>query len=78
MTLHETAAALKTKTDAGAVLVFDGELWANPIWRITDKEISFANSGCRIILWDKAGEWGTTKAEAMRVIKKRIRVLVDA
>lgn len=48
-TLHEIATAIKAKTDAGAVLMFDGELWANPVWTVTPDEVSFGNSGCRII-----------------------------
>lgn len=70
---------MKAKTDAGAVLMFDGELWSNPKWNITDQEVSFGNSGSRIILWSRDPEWDAmNKAEANRVITKRLRVLVDA
>ena len=77
--LRDRVTAMKAKTDAGAVLMFDGELWSNPVWKITAKEISFGNSGARVILWSKDPEWGaTSEAEANRVITKRLRVLVDA
>lgn len=77
--LHERCRTMKAKTDAGAVLMFDGELWSNPKWNITDQEVSFENSGSRIILWSRDPEWGAmSRAEANRVITKRLRVLVDA
>lgn len=76
-TLHDMAFELRAKTRDGAVLMFDGELWNAPRWRINKNEVSFSNSGCRIILWSSEEGYGG-QAEAIRVIRKRIRVLVDA
>jgi hypothetical protein len=74
--VHDIARALKAKTDAGALLLLDGNVYNEPDWIITPDEISFGRPGFRIMLWDRAGEWGNTK-DARKSLKT-IRVLVDA
>jgi len=72
--LHKLCRKLKRKTDAGAVVIFDGELWDKPKWKINPVQIEMASGNCALLLWQR----GDSRADAMNVIAKRMRVLVDA
>lgn len=72
--LHKLAKSLKAKTDNGAVVMFDRELWDKVTWEITPSKIEMHSGSCALLFWTR----GDSRADAMRVIAKRLRVLVDA
>lgn len=72
--MHELARKLKAKTDEGAAICFDGELWVCPRWRISKHVISFKDKGgnyTQMIM-----ERGDDPAEVEAEMRKRIRLLM--
>lgn len=72
--MHEWARELKEKTDKGAILAIDGELWIKPEWRISEVEITIRSGNCTHVLWER----GDTPKASEKYWRKRLRVLVDA
>jgi hypothetical protein len=72
--MHDWARGLKDKTDAGAMLFWDGELWENPVWTITDRMICFTSGNTTQMLLEP----GDKPDEAEFEIRGRLRVLMDA
>lgn len=76
-TLHAWAKYLKSKTDKGAALFLDGELWPHPEWHIGKDRISFTcGNTTQMVLEPGADRDEIEEIEAD--MRKRIRVLVDA
>jgi hypothetical protein len=65
---------LKAMTDAGAVLIFDNEIWPHPKWDISKYGVSFTSGNCTNELWNESDD----PAETYESLRGRIRVLVDA
>lgn len=73
--MEEWARMLKRKTDSGALLFFDRELWTRPKWRIDRDEISITCDCSTQVFW-RRGEG--SQAEAMHEVKGRLQVLKPA
>ena len=72
--MHAWANELKAKTDAGAFLFFDGELWRNPEWTLTEDVIFFTSGNCSQILLEPEDDPGEAELE----LRGRLLVLVPA
>jgi hypothetical protein len=72
-TLGQWARAAKAKTDGGALLFWDDELWPKAKWRI-DKEGVRVTSGNCTLFFGEIGDGGTHLTD----IKRRARFLIDA
>lgn len=72
--MYAWARKLKKKTDAGAVLCIDGELWENPKWKIGSRSISITCGNITLGLLEP----GEDPKEAEAEMRERMRVLVPA
>lgn len=68
------ANSLRVKTEKGAALFFDGELYEKPEWEINRWRVTFTSGNVTIWLWQS----GDDAKEAEKDLRNRIRVLVDA
>jgi len=77
--LHDYVRELKAKTDAGAVLLLDGELHVKFKWLISKRRIAIKETSPSATvtygIWDACE---STPEEAEEWLRDNVRVLVDA